>query len=92
MERPDFDKTIAKRFQSNKPPLNVNKTLNLIDDNHFEYVNLICEFCGSCNLIKQKFRERNPILGEFSPTMIYLRRYMCKSCSKKFITSLDPVI
>jgi len=92
MEGPDFDKILTRRFQSTKTPRNVNKTLNLIADNHFEYVDLICEFCSSCKLIKQEFRERNPILGEFGPTMIYLRRYRCKSCGKKFITSPDPVI
>jgi len=92
MERPDFDKILTKRFQSTKTPRNVNKTLNLLADNHFEYVDLICEFCGSCKVIKQEFRERNSILGEFGPTRIYLRRYRCKSCGKKFITSLDPVI
>ncbi|MDP3066600.1 MAG: ISNCY family transposase, partial [Methanobacteriaceae archaeon] len=42
--------------------------------------------------IKQEYRERNPILGEFGPQRIYLRRYMCKTCGRKFTTSLDAVI
>jgi len=92
LENPDFDKILTKRFQNTKTPRNVNKSLNLLADNHFEYVNPVCEFCGSHNVIKQEYRERNPILGEFGPTRIYLRRYLCKSCGRKFTTSLDSVI
>ena len=43
-------------------------------------------------MIKQEYRERDPILGEFGAQKIYLRRYLCNSCGKKFTTPLDPVV
>jgi transposase-like protein len=55
-------------------------------------VNPKCEYCGSYDVIKQEYRERNPILGDYGSQKIYLRRYLCKSCGKKFVTSLDSVI
>ena len=87
-----FWKGVTERFQPIETPRNVNTTLNLLSNNHFEYVNIICPNCDSYNVNKQEFRERNPILGEFSSQTIYLRRYLCKDCGKKFITSLDSVI
>ncbi|MBZ2164909.1 hypothetical protein [Methanobacterium spitsbergense] len=44
------------------------------------------------NIIKQEYRVRNPILGEYRQQKIYLRRYQCKKCSKKFTTPLDSVL
>jgi transposase-like protein len=43
-------------------------------------------------VIKEEYRGRNPILGEFGAQKIYLRRYLCKKCGKKFTTPLDPVV
>ncbi len=43
-------------------------------------------------MIKQEYQERNPILGEFGSQKIYLLRYKCKSCGKKFVTRLNSVI
>lgn len=36
--------------------------------------------------------KETPILADSGPQKIYLRQYKCKSCSKKFTTSLDSVI
>lgn len=92
MKKIDFERILTERLQSLETPRNVNKPLNLLSDNHFEYVNIICPNCDSYKVNKQEFRERNPILGEFGPRTIYLRRYLCKTCGKKFTTSLDSVI
>lgn len=43
-------------------------------------------------MIKQEYHERNHILADSGPQKIYLRQYKCKSCSKKFTTSLNSVI
>ncbi|MBU4536189.1 MAG: hypothetical protein KKF16_10380 [Euryarchaeota archaeon] len=43
-------------------------------------------------MIKQEYQEKNPILGEFGSQKIYLRRYKCNDCGKKFVTRLDAVI
>ena len=92
LEKPGFEKILTERFQTTKTPRNVNKSLNLLADDHFEYVNPVCPYCSSNKVIKQEFRERSPILGEFGPQKIYLRRYLCKTCGKKFVTSPDSVI
>lgn len=92
VEKPCFENVLTKRFQNPKTPRNVNQTLNLLADNHFEYVNPVCPVCNSYHVIKQEYRERNPIIGEFGQKKIYLRRYLCKTCGKKFTTSPDSVI
>lgn len=43
-------------------------------------------------MIKQEYQERNPILAEFGSQKIYLRKYKCKGCNKKFVTSPDSII
>jgi hypothetical protein len=49
-----------------------------------------CKVIGC--LKKQEYRERDPILGEFGHQRVYLRRYLCNACGKKFTTPLDPVV
>ncbi|MGI6483845.1 MAG: hypothetical protein ACOX08_11355 [Methanobacterium sp.] len=43
-------------------------------------------------MIKQEYQERNPILDESGSQTIYLRRYKCNDCGKKFVISPDSVI
>jgi len=92
VDEPKFEKALAERFQGTEIPRNVNNSLNLPVDNHFEYVKAIFPYCESKNVNKQKYRERTKIIGEYGPQKIYLRRYLCKSCNKKFVTSMDYVI
>jgi len=73
-------------------PHNINERLVLLPGNHFDLVRPVCPFCGSNHVIKQEYYDRNPILGEFRPQKIYLRRYLCKKCNKKFTTPLDSVV
>jgi len=83
---------MAERFQGTEIPRNVNNSLNLPTDNHFEYVKAICTYCESKNVNKQRYLERTLIIEESWPQNIYLRRYLCKICNKKFVTILDSVI
>lgn len=92
MEKPKFEKVLTNRFQSIETPRNVNHALNLLADSYFEYVNPVCPNCESKHVNKQGWQERNPILGEFGSQKIYLQKYQCKSCNKKFVTQLDSVI
>ena len=80
-------------MQENKP-YNVNKGLILIANNHFakELVNPVCPRCGFDRVTKQDYRRRRPILGEFGAQTVYLKRYRCKRCRKKFTTPLDSVV
>ncbi len=89
---PEPGKIITERFTERTRPHNINERLVLLPGNHFDLVNPVCPFCGSNHVIKQEYYERNPILGEFGPQKIYLKRYLCKKCRKKFITPFDSVI
>ena len=91
-EEVDFEKIIDERFQNVETPRNVNQKLELLEDTHMDYLNPICPYCNSHNIIKQEYRDRNLILENQKPIKVYLRRYKCNSCKKKFITSLDPII
>ena len=88
----DPGKIITERFTERTPPHNINERLALLPGNHFDLVNPVCPLCGSNHVTKQEYYERNPILGEFGPQKIYLRRYLCKKCNKKFITPFDSVV
>ena len=89
---PEPDKIITERFTEKTRPHNINERLILLPGNHFDLVNPVFPFCGSNHVIKQEYYERNPILGEFGPQKIYLKRYLCKKCRKRFITPFDSVI
>ena len=91
-EEIDFEKILDERFQNVETPRNVNQKLELVEDNHMEYINPICPHCQSKKVTKQEYRDRNLILENQKPVKVYLRRYKCKSCKKKFITSLDSII
>ncbi|MBU4607078.1 MAG: transposase family protein [Methanobacterium sp.] len=91
-EEIDFKKIIDERFQSVETPQKINQNLELLEDNHMDYINPICPHCNSYNIIKQEYSERKLNIGDQKPVTIYLRRYLCKSCDKKFTTSLDLII
>ena len=89
---PEPGKIITERFTERTRPHNINERLVLLPGNHFDLVNPVCPFCRSNHVIKQEYYERNPILGEFGPQKIYLKRYLCKKCKDRFITPFDAVI
>jgi len=88
----DFDKIINKRFKNVKTPPNVHQKLELLEDNHIDYTNPSCPHCHSNKINKQEYSKRKLILPNQNPIRVYLRRYLCKSCNKKFTTSLKSII
>jgi transposase-like protein len=92
MEKIEFEKILNQRIINPRTPRKVNSKLTLHADNHFEYINPVCPNCNSYKVIKQEYRPRNPIIDDPVPFRIFLRRYKCKNCGKKFITSLNSVI
>jgi len=54
---PKFEKALAERFQGTEIPQNVNNSLNLPADNHFEYVKAICPYCESKNVNRNIWKE-----------------------------------
>ena len=91
-EEIDFKKIIDERFQNVETPRNVNQKLELLEKEHMDYLNPVCPYCKSNKVIKQEYRDRNLIIENQEPIKVYLRRYKCKSCNRKFSTSLDSVI
>jgi len=89
---PSIDRVLTERFTHMEKPYRVNKGLILLANNHFELVNPVCPVCGSYQVTKQEYRRRTPILGEFGAQKVYLRRYRCIKCRKKFTTPLDSVV
>lgn len=43
-------------------------------------------------MIKQEYQERHHLIDESGSQTIYLRRYKCNNCGKKFVTSPDSII
>ena len=91
-ENIDFEKIINERFQNIEPSRNVNQKLELLENNHMDYLNPVCPYCNSYNIIKQEYRDKNLIIENQEPIKVHLRRYKCKSCNIKFTTSLDSII
>src|SRR5665648_34257 len=87
-----YQKVIDERLENVETSRNVNQKLELLEDNHMDYLNPVCPHCNSKKINKQEYRDRNLIIENQKPIKVYLRRYLCKSCEKKFITTLDSII
>jgi transposase-like protein len=87
-----FDKIINQRFKNVETAPNMHLKLELLEDNHMDYISPICPHCQSKKVNKQEYRKRNLIIENQEPIKAYLRRYLCKSCKRKFTTSLKSII
>jgi transposase-like protein len=87
----DFDKIINQRFKNVETPSNIYQRLELLENNHMDNLNPICPHCQSKKINKQEYSKRQLILPNQNPIRVYLRRYLCKSCNKKFTTSLKSI-
>lgn len=90
---PTLKNGIISRFSENKQR-NINSTPELLlhVGNRFEICNPRCPACGSSKVIKQEYYPRSLKLAEFGKQTVYVRRYFCKACSKKFTTPLDVIV
>jgi transposase-like protein len=91
-EPPTVDKVLTEQFIKRDQPRHVTNELILLADHHFELLHPVCPFCGDDRVTKQEFRSRTPILGSFGLQKLYLRRYRCTICGKKFTTPLYAVV
>jgi transposase-like protein len=57
-----------------------------------DYMNPTCPHCDSKKIIKQEYSPRTLKINNQNPITVNLRRYLCKSCRKKFTTSLKSII
>jgi len=88
----EFEKIIKERFQKVETNRNLNQKLELLENNHMDYINPVCPNCQSKKVNKQEYSKRKLIIPNQTPIKLYLRRYLCKSCNKKFTTSLESII
>ena len=82
-EKIEFKNIIIERFQKVETTRNINQKLELLEDNHMDYLNPVCPHCNSKKINKQEYREKHLNIGENNPVLVYLRRYLCKSCKEK---------
>lgn len=90
---PTIKEGIASRLSENRLR-NINNPVELLFHvgNRFEIQFPHCPECGSSKVIKQEYYQRNIKLAEFGHQTIYVRRYICKICNKKFNTPLDVIV
>jgi transposase-like protein len=72
--------------------LNMDDRIHMINNNHFELITPMCPICGSLKSIKQEYRDINPILPLIGRKKLYIRRYKCKKCGKKYQTQLNRLL
>ena len=88
----NFETILKDRLKPTYNARNINQKLYLHENNHFEYINQICPYCGSKNVIKQEYRHRKLLIDDNKPLNIYLRRYLCKTCGRKSTTNIKSLI
>lgn len=70
---------------------NTNKNIQILDNGHYGMIKPVCPYCGSLEQIKKGFREIKPKLDNGGKIKISLQRYKCKSCNKKYSTSIKNI-
>src|ERR1039458_5508621 len=74
-----FDKVINQRFKNVETAPNMYLKLELLEDNHMDYINPICPHCQSKKVNKQEYSKRKLIIPNQTPIKVYLGRYLYKS-------------
>ena len=58
-EKIEFENIIEERFQKVETARNINQKLELLEDNHMDYINPICPYWNLKTLIKQEYGDKN---------------------------------
>jgi hypothetical protein len=61
VHKPKFEEVLTAKFQTHETPRNMNKNLELLVNNHIEYITPTCPNCDSKHMIKQEYQERHPL-------------------------------
>ena len=70
----DFEKIIHERFQNVETPRNVNQKLELLENNHMDYLNPICPHFNSYKVIKHEYSERKLKIDNSDPMVLYFEK------------------
>src|SRR5665648_1184755 len=71
----DFEKTIEERLQTVETPQNVNQKLELLENNHMDYINPIRTHSNSYKVIKHEYSERKLNISEQAVSYTHLRAH-----------------
>jgi transposase-like protein len=90
-EKIDFKEKCEEKIFKNSTIKNTAKNIQMLKDKYFQMINPICPDCGESNYTKQGFYEVNPKFENNEKIKIWLQRYYCKKCNKKFSTNLGSI-
>lgn len=90
-ENINFDEKLEENIFNSYKPKNAKKNVGLFKDKHFHMINPICPHCNKSDFTKQGFYTINPTFDNGEKVKIFLQRYYCKKCGKKFSTRLFDI-
>ncbi|KZX17491.1 hypothetical protein MBCUT_02210 [Methanobrevibacter cuticularis] len=90
-EKVDFKTKVVKYAFPHNKKKKINKNIQILDNGNYQMINPTCPNCGSVKQVKQGFREINPKIDNCEKIKISLQRYKCKSCNKKYSTTLENI-
>lgn len=92
IEKTNFEEKLEYELFNHEKLLKQADDIHMLNKNHFELKIPICPNCSSEKFIKQEFREIKPILPQIGRKKLYIRRYKCKKCGKKYQTQLKGLL
>jgi len=87
-ENINFNEKLDENVFNSSKSNNAKKNVGLFKDKHFHMINPVCPDCGKSDYSKQGFYKINPTFDNGEKVELFLQRYYCKKCDKKFSTRL----
>jgi transposase-like protein len=92
MEKTNFEEKVQYELFNHEKLLNINDKIHMVNNDHFELKIPLCPNCNSYKSIKQEYKEIKPVLPQIGRKKLYIRRYKCKKCGKKYQTELKGLL
>jgi transposase-like protein len=89
---PTFEEKVEQELNNHATILKRDDRIHMVDKNHFKYYNPICPKCNSSKYILDGYRKINPVLPVIGKTELFIQRYECKICGRRYQTSLKKLI
>jgi len=91
-EKTKFEEKLEYELFNHENILKQTDEIHMVNKNHFELKIPICPKCQSKKHTKQEYREIKPILPQIGQKKLYIRRYKCKKCGRKYQTQLKGLL
>jgi len=92
IEKTNFEEKVRYELFNHEKVLNKDDRIHMVNNDHFELKTPICPKCSSYKSTKQEYRKIKPILPRIGRKKLYIRRYKCKKCGKKYQTELKGLL